>query len=155
MVFASGNLSDTHQKFESDHQCNKFCRFFQVPTIYPEYPEDPSQLPVAPLDRSHKSATHQSHSDMQLESPSHFPPASCDNSNARASAHQASHSVLAPASKPHSKPVSLANNKHTSAPVTRHPAPRALALPALALNPIAGSQHGPPLNSPRPRGTRQ
>jgi hypothetical protein len=102
-----------------------------------------------------KSATHQSHSDMQLESPSHFPLASHDNSNARASAHQASHSILVPASKPHSKPVSLANNKHTSAPVTHHPAPCTLTLPALTLNPIAGSQHGPPSNSPHPCGTHQ
>ncbi|OBZ65147.1 hypothetical protein A0H81_14875 [Grifola frondosa] len=30
-VFASGNLPEAHRKFESDHNCSKFCIFFDLP----------------------------------------------------------------------------------------------------------------------------
>ncbi|KAI0293308.1 hypothetical protein B0F90DRAFT_1764002, partial [Multifurca ochricompacta] len=33
-IFAEGNVPSSHQSFETHHQCNCFCKFFQVPTDY-------------------------------------------------------------------------------------------------------------------------
>jgi hypothetical protein len=33
-IFAGGNLPQGHENFEKDHVCNKFCKFFDVPTDY-------------------------------------------------------------------------------------------------------------------------
>jgi hypothetical protein len=34
IIFASGNIPAGHEVFESDHICNKFCKFFQLPVDY-------------------------------------------------------------------------------------------------------------------------
>ncbi|KAH9046217.1 hypothetical protein EDB84DRAFT_1265326 [Lactarius hengduanensis] len=36
-LFSKGNVRDTHRNFEEDHQCNVFCKFFEVPTSYEDY----------------------------------------------------------------------------------------------------------------------
>jgi len=33
-LFSKGNVQDTHHEFENEHQCNIFCKFFEVPTSY-------------------------------------------------------------------------------------------------------------------------
>ncbi|KAF8219429.1 hypothetical protein L208DRAFT_1550580 [Tricholoma matsutake] len=33
-IFTEGNVPSSHQTFETHHQCNCFCKFFQVPTDY-------------------------------------------------------------------------------------------------------------------------
>ncbi|KAI0290099.1 alpha-kinase family-domain-containing protein [Multifurca ochricompacta] len=33
-IFAEGNVPSSHQSFKTHHQCNRFCKFFQVPTDY-------------------------------------------------------------------------------------------------------------------------
>ncbi|KAJ7222040.1 hypothetical protein C8J57DRAFT_1536430 [Mycena rebaudengoi] len=38
-VFADGNVASGFASFELDHQCNDFCRFFQLPTDYGNWTE--------------------------------------------------------------------------------------------------------------------
>ena len=33
-LFSKGNVQDTHRDFEEEHNCNAFCRYFEVPTSY-------------------------------------------------------------------------------------------------------------------------
>ncbi|KAG6818300.1 hypothetical protein H0H93_006170, partial [Arthromyces matolae] len=33
-IFADGNVPATHDSFEANHRCNKFCQFFEVPADY-------------------------------------------------------------------------------------------------------------------------
>ncbi|PSS01014.1 hypothetical protein PHLCEN_2v4080, partial [Hermanssonia centrifuga] len=40
VIFASGNLPEAHRSFESQHQCNRFCQYFQVPTDYSSWPSN-------------------------------------------------------------------------------------------------------------------
>jgi hypothetical protein len=34
IIFAAGNLPETHDLFEMEHSCNMFCTFFHLPTDY-------------------------------------------------------------------------------------------------------------------------
>ena len=33
-LFSKGNVQDTHRDFETEHECNVFCDFFEVPILY-------------------------------------------------------------------------------------------------------------------------
>jgi hypothetical protein len=33
-LFSKGNVQRTHHEFENEHECNIFCKFFQVPSSY-------------------------------------------------------------------------------------------------------------------------
>ncbi len=33
-IFAGGNLPNSYNAFEKEHRCNKYCRFFRLPTDY-------------------------------------------------------------------------------------------------------------------------
>ncbi|KAF8258593.1 hypothetical protein EI94DRAFT_1707853, partial [Lactarius quietus] len=32
-LFSKGNVQETHREFEKEHQCNNFCKFFEVPNL--------------------------------------------------------------------------------------------------------------------------
>ncbi len=40
VLFASGNLPKAHESFEEQHKCNRYCRFFELPTDYDKWPSD-------------------------------------------------------------------------------------------------------------------
>ncbi|KAI0062958.1 hypothetical protein BV25DRAFT_1785364, partial [Artomyces pyxidatus] len=33
-LFGQGNVVNTHHRFEAEHRCNKFCKYFDIPTEY-------------------------------------------------------------------------------------------------------------------------
>ncbi|KAF8271793.1 hypothetical protein EI94DRAFT_1697990 [Lactarius quietus] len=48
-LFSKGNVQETHREFEKEHQCNNFCKFFEVPTLY-----DQSQGTLSDQERRQK-----------------------------------------------------------------------------------------------------
>ena len=38
-LFSKGNVQRTHRDFEKDHECNIFCKFFEVPTSFDQLNE--------------------------------------------------------------------------------------------------------------------
>lgn len=39
-IFATGNLPDAYRSFETEHDCNEYCRFYRVPGNYSEWSDD-------------------------------------------------------------------------------------------------------------------
>ena len=44
MIFAAGNIAEAYHKFEEEHECNKYCRAFKLPTDYPDAVEETLDL---------------------------------------------------------------------------------------------------------------
>ncbi|KAG6818633.1 hypothetical protein H0H93_003300 [Arthromyces matolae] len=48
-IFAEGNLPEAHENFEKHHRCNKFCKYFELPTDYDIW-ESQSTSSLKPLE---------------------------------------------------------------------------------------------------------
>ena len=44
MIFAAGNIAEAYHKFEEEHECNKYCKAFKLPTDYPDAIEETLNL---------------------------------------------------------------------------------------------------------------
>lgn len=42
-VFAGGNISTTWDKFESDHQCSDWCRYYKLPRDFESWPSNDAE----------------------------------------------------------------------------------------------------------------
>jgi len=60
-VFGSGNIKSAFTSFETTHRCNKFCRFFELPINYNEWPD-----PFAATEQNKPSASVHGTSDMDI-----------------------------------------------------------------------------------------